>query len=187
LQDDDLIFDPEGKQTAAQAPLIETHQDDSLFHRIKRGVWDLFTSLSTTTTTTQAPSGINFLLIERNRIIILSCITILYFLLLEVSKTLTLFFLSYVIIQFFNCPILYSIVQKKENEVENQDIDKSIILNGDEGNHTLDQPEVPGAETSIGGIERLTLEKNEDNDEADDDEVYIHRFENVLSFDFFIY
>jgi len=41
---------------------------------------------------------------------------------------------------------------------------------------------VPGAETSIGGIERLTLEKNEDNDEADDDEVYIYRFENVLTF-----
>jgi len=62
-------------------------------------------------------------------------------------------------------------------------------LNGDEGNHTLDQPEVPGAETSIGGSERLTLEKNEDNDEADDDEVYIYiyRFENVLPLDFFIF
>jgi len=59
-------------------------------------------------------------------------------------------------------------------------------LNGDEGNHTLDQPEVPGAETSIGGIERLTLEKNEDNDEADD-EVYIYHFENVLPLDFFIF
>ncbi|XP_039313929.1 basement membrane-specific heparan sulfate proteoglycan core protein isoform X5 [Solenopsis invicta] len=115
-EDDDLIFDPEGKQTAAQAPLIETHQDHSLFHRIKRGVWDFFTS-SSTTTTTQAPPG-----------------------------------------------------QKEEDEDQNQDIDKSVILNvGVEGNHTLDQPETPNAKTGIGGIERLILEKNEDNDEADDE------------------
>lgn len=67
FQDDDLIFDPEGKQTAAQAPLIETHSDDSLFHRIKRGFFDIFTLPSTTTTTTtQAPSGINSLLIRCN-------------------------------------------------------------------------------------------------------------------------
>ncbi|XP_011864485.1 PREDICTED: basement membrane-specific heparan sulfate proteoglycan core protein isoform X4 [Vollenhovia emeryi] len=116
-EDDDLIFDPEGKQTAAQAPLIEKQQDDSLFHRIKRGVWDLFTSPSTTTsTTTQVPPD------------------------------------------------------QKEEEDENQDIDKSVILTvGDEGNLTLDQPEAPSAETGIGGIERLTLEKNEDNNEADDE------------------
>jgi hypothetical protein len=117
-EDDDLIFDPESKQTAAQAPLIETHQDHSLFHRIKRGVWEFFTSPSTTTTTTtQAPSD-----------------------------------------------------QKEEDgEDQNQDIDKSVILNvGDAGNLTLDQPEALSAE-SIGGIERLTLEKNENIDEADDE------------------
>ncbi|XP_024875337.1 basement membrane-specific heparan sulfate proteoglycan core protein-like isoform X2 [Temnothorax curvispinosus] len=113
-EDDDLIFDPEGKQTAAQAPLIETHQDDSLFHRIKREVLDFFTSSSTTT---QAPSD-----------------------------------------------------SKEEDGDQNQDIDKSVILNvGDKGNFTLDQPEAPSAETGIGGIERLTLEKNDDNSEADDE------------------
>lgn len=80
------------------------------------------------------------------------------------------FLLSCIIIRFFNCPTLYSIDQKEEDEDQNQDIDKSVILNvGDEGNHTLDQPQTPSAETSIGGIERLTLEKNEDNDEADDE------------------
>ncbi|XP_071582302.1 basement membrane-specific heparan sulfate proteoglycan core protein isoform X3 [Temnothorax nylanderi] len=113
-EDDDLIFDPEGKQTAAQAPLIETHQDDSLFHRIKREVLGFFTSSSTTT---QAPPD-----------------------------------------------------SKEEDGDQNQDIDKSVILNvGDKGNFTLDQPEAPSAETGIGGIERLTLEKNEDNSEADDE------------------
>ncbi|KAG5320306.1 PGBM protein, partial [Acromyrmex heyeri] len=115
--DDDLIFDPEGKQTAVQAPLIETHQDDSFFHRIKRGVLDLITLLSTTTTTTPPPPD------------------------------------------------------QEENEIQNQDIDKSVILNvGDEGNHTLDQPEVPNAKTGIGVIQKLILEKNEDNDEADEHE-----------------
>ncbi|XP_018343803.1 PREDICTED: basement membrane-specific heparan sulfate proteoglycan core protein isoform X2 [Trachymyrmex septentrionalis] len=116
LEDDDLIFDPEGKQTAAQAPLIETHQDDSFFHRIKRGVSDLFTLARGIATTT--PSD-----------------------------------------------------QEEENEIQNQDIDKSVILNvGDEGNHTVDQPEVPNAKTGIGVIQRLVLEKNENNDEADEHE-----------------
>ncbi|XP_070527636.1 basement membrane-specific heparan sulfate proteoglycan core protein isoform X6 [Cardiocondyla obscurior] len=116
-EDDDLIFDPEGKQTAVQAPLIETRQDNSLFHRIKRGFRDFFTLSSTTTTTsTPTPSG-----------------------------------------------------QKEDGETQNQHIDKSVILNDGERNFTLDQPEVPSAETSIGGIERLTLEKDEDNDEADDE------------------
>ncbi|XP_032663569.1 basement membrane-specific heparan sulfate proteoglycan core protein-like isoform X7 [Odontomachus brunneus] len=56
-EDDDLIFDPDGKQLPAQAPLIETQQDQSFFHRIKRGFWNFFEpqSSSTTTTTTQTP------------------------------------------------------------------------------------------------------------------------------------
>lgn len=61
FQDDDLIFDPEGKQPALQAPMIETHQDESLLHRIKRGFFDLFSASSTTT---QASPGINFFLIK---------------------------------------------------------------------------------------------------------------------------
>ncbi|RLU19726.1 hypothetical protein DMN91_008283 [Ooceraea biroi] len=54
-EDDDLIFDLEGKQPTLQVPLIETHQQESLFHRIKRGIWDFFGAPSSTTTTTQAP------------------------------------------------------------------------------------------------------------------------------------
>ncbi|XP_025163883.1 basement membrane-specific heparan sulfate proteoglycan core protein [Harpegnathos saltator] len=56
-EDDDLIFDPDGKQLTAQTPLIETQQDQSLLHRIKRGLWSFFGSpaSTTTTTTTQAP------------------------------------------------------------------------------------------------------------------------------------
>ncbi|XP_011640582.1 basement membrane-specific heparan sulfate proteoglycan core protein isoform X5 [Pogonomyrmex barbatus] len=116
-EDDDLIFDPEGKQIAAQVPLIETHQDDSFFHRIKRGLFDFFVSSSTTTTTTtQAPP----------------------------DQT-----------------------EEEDDENQNQDIDQSVISN--EGNHTLDHPEVPNVKASIGGIERLTLEKNEDNNEVDDE------------------
>lgn len=85
-------------------------------------------------------------------------------------KTLALFFLICIIVQFFNCST-FLIDQKEEDEDQNQDIDKSVILNvGDEGNHTLDHPlETPSAETGIGGTERLTLEKNEDNDEAEDE------------------
>lgn len=62
----------------------------------------------------------------------------------------------------------YSIFSdQKENQ--DQTFDNSVILNalGNEENHTLHQPETPNAETNI-GIERLTLEKDEDNDEIDD-------------------
>ncbi|CAL1682411.1 unnamed protein product [Lasius platythorax] len=114
-EDDDLIFDPEGKQLAVQAPMIETHRDESLLHRIKRGFFDLFSAPSTTT---QAPPD------------------------------------------------------QEENQDQDQTFDNAVILSdhlgGNEGNHTLDQPETPSAETSI-GIERLTLEKSEDDDEVDDE------------------
>ncbi|KAH0951737.1 hypothetical protein HN011_001953 [Eciton burchellii] len=55
--DDDLIFDVEGRQSALQVPLIETHQEESFFHRIKRGIWDFFSTSSSSTTTTQEPPG----------------------------------------------------------------------------------------------------------------------------------
>ncbi|XP_050453317.1 basement membrane-specific heparan sulfate proteoglycan core protein isoform X8 [Cataglyphis hispanica] len=107
-EDDDLIFDPEGKQPALQAPMIETHQDETLLHRIKRGFFDLFSAPSTTT---QAPP---------------------------------------------------------DNQDQDQTFDNSVIFDGNERNHTLDHPETPSAETSI-GIERLTLEKDENNDEENDE------------------
>ncbi|XP_072758586.1 basement membrane-specific heparan sulfate proteoglycan core protein isoform X15 [Anoplolepis gracilipes] len=114
-EDDDLIFDSEGKQPAVQAPMIETHQDESLLYRLKRGIFDLFSAPSTTT---EAPPD------------------------------------------------------QKENQDQDQTLDNAVIINdhvsGIEGNRTLDQPETPSAETSI-GIERLTLEKDEDNDEVDDE------------------
>lgn len=87
---------------------------------------------------------------------------------MESLKTFA-FFLICIIIKFFNCPT-FSIDQKEEDEDQHQDIDKSVILNvGDEENHTLDHPlEMPSVETGIGGIERLTLEKNEDNEAEDE-------------------
>ncbi|XP_019884797.1 basement membrane-specific heparan sulfate proteoglycan core protein isoform X13 [Camponotus floridanus] len=118
-EDDDLIFDPEGKQPAVQAPMIEMHQDESFLHRIKRGIFDLFSASSTTT-----PSSSD----------------------------------------------------QKENQ--EQTFDNSVILNGhlngNEENHTLHQPETPNAETN-NGIERLTLETDEDDDEIDNK----HEINNV--------
>lgn len=67
----------------------------------------------------------------------------------------------YIIVQLFN------FLDQKENQ--EQTFDNSVILNGhlgNEENHTLDQPETPNAETN-NGIERLTLETDEDNDEID--------------------
>ncbi|KAG7212470.1 hypothetical protein KM043_012784 [Ampulex compressa] len=57
LQNDDLVFDQDGKQSFGETPLIETHQQRSLYHRIKRGFFDLFRigTTTTTTTTTEAP------------------------------------------------------------------------------------------------------------------------------------
>lgn len=63
---------------------------------------------------------------------------------------------------------LFNFLDGKENQ--DQTFDNSVILSGHLGNdenHTLHQPETPNAETNIGS-ERLTLEKDEDNDEIDD-------------------
>ncbi|XP_060829423.1 basement membrane-specific heparan sulfate proteoglycan core protein-like isoform X3 [Bombus pascuorum] len=56
-ENDDLVFDQDGKQSFGEAPLIESRQQDSLFHRIKRGLWDIFSPSDTTTTTTEAPES----------------------------------------------------------------------------------------------------------------------------------
>ncbi|XP_029051246.2 basement membrane-specific heparan sulfate proteoglycan core protein isoform X2 [Osmia bicornis bicornis] len=54
-QNDDLVFDQDGKQSFNEAPLIETHQQVSILHRLKRGIWDLFgTASSTAAPTTEA-------------------------------------------------------------------------------------------------------------------------------------
>ncbi|KAK1118234.1 hypothetical protein K0M31_015280 [Melipona bicolor] len=54
LQNDDLVFDQDGKQSFGEAPLIETRQHDSIFHRIKRGIFDFFGSAESESTTTEA-------------------------------------------------------------------------------------------------------------------------------------
>ncbi|KOX75587.1 Low-density lipoprotein receptor-related protein 4 [Melipona quadrifasciata] len=54
LQNDDLVFDQDGKQSFGEAPLIETRQHDSFFHRIKRGIFDFFGSDESESTTTDA-------------------------------------------------------------------------------------------------------------------------------------
>ncbi|XP_076481715.1 terribly reduced optic lobes isoform X12 [Bombus vancouverensis nearcticus] len=56
-ENDDLVFDQDGKQSIGEAPLIESRQQDSLFHRIKRGLWDFFGPSESTTTTTEAPES----------------------------------------------------------------------------------------------------------------------------------
>ncbi|XP_076684002.1 terribly reduced optic lobes isoform X2 [Andrena cerasifolii] len=52
---DDLVFDQDGKQSFAETPLIEIHQQESLLHRIKRGFFDVFGLGPSTTTTTETP------------------------------------------------------------------------------------------------------------------------------------
>ncbi|CAL7942484.1 unnamed protein product [Xylocopa violacea] len=54
-ENDDLVFDQDGKQFSGVTAQIETRQQEPLFHRIKRGFFD-FLSPSTSTTTTEAPA-----------------------------------------------------------------------------------------------------------------------------------
>ncbi|XP_076180736.1 terribly reduced optic lobes isoform X6 [Ptiloglossa arizonensis] len=54
-ENDDLVFDQEGRQSFAETPLIESHQQESMLQRIKRGIFDYFAPTTTTTTTTEAP------------------------------------------------------------------------------------------------------------------------------------
>ncbi|XP_014478060.1 PREDICTED: basement membrane-specific heparan sulfate proteoglycan core protein isoform X5 [Dinoponera quadriceps] len=121
-EDDDLIFDPDGKQPAVQTPLIETQHDQSFFHRLKRGLWNNFFGFTTTTTTTttQAPPD------------------------------------------------------PEETIDQDQDIDDSVFVNTKDGNHTFAQPETSSARNGV--IERLTLDKI-DNDDDDDDEEAEHNNE----------
>lgn len=60
LQNDDLVFDQDGKQSFGEAPLIETRQHDSFFHRIKRGIYDFFGSAESETeyATTKASGSV---------------------------------------------------------------------------------------------------------------------------------
>ncbi|XP_076237453.1 uncharacterized protein LOC143181108 [Calliopsis andreniformis] len=53
---DDLVFDQDGKQSFAQT-LIETRQQDSMLHRIKRQFWNIFGSGPTTTVTESPTDG----------------------------------------------------------------------------------------------------------------------------------
>lgn len=53
-QNDDLVFDQDGKQSLDEIPLIETRQQDSILHRLRRGLFDFF---NPTTSTSTEPSG----------------------------------------------------------------------------------------------------------------------------------
>ncbi|XP_067214275.1 basement membrane-specific heparan sulfate proteoglycan core protein isoform X33 [Linepithema humile] len=58
----------------------------------------------------------------------------------------------------------------QQKEDQDQVIDNAVILHGDNGNHTLDQPEEPSAENLAAGVsERLTREKNKDAGDVDDE------------------
>ncbi|PBC30144.1 Basement membrane-specific heparan sulfate proteoglycan core protein [Apis cerana cerana] len=52
-QNDDLVFDQDGKQSLDEIPLIETRQQDSILHRLRRRFLDFFNP--TTSTSTEAP------------------------------------------------------------------------------------------------------------------------------------
>ncbi|XP_078043463.1 terribly reduced optic lobes isoform X5 [Augochlora pura] len=52
LENDDLVFDQDGKQSLGETPLIESRHHDSLLHRIKRQFFSFFAPAGTTTTTT---------------------------------------------------------------------------------------------------------------------------------------
>ncbi|CAK9818275.1 Low-density lipoprotein receptor-related protein 1B [Anthophora quadrimaculata] len=52
-ENDDLVFDQDDKQTFNEAPLIETHQQESFLHRIRRRFLNMFSS------STEAPDGEN--------------------------------------------------------------------------------------------------------------------------------
>ncbi|XP_017794098.1 PREDICTED: basement membrane-specific heparan sulfate proteoglycan core protein isoform X2 [Habropoda laboriosa] len=55
-ENDDLVFDQDGKQFFDEAPLIETYQQQSLLRRITRGILDFFTPYSSSSNTTEAPA-----------------------------------------------------------------------------------------------------------------------------------
>ncbi|XP_054009839.1 basement membrane-specific heparan sulfate proteoglycan core protein-like isoform X3 [Hylaeus anthracinus] len=53
FENDDLVFDQEGKQSFDESPLIVSHGvQESILHRIKRGLFDFFGPPTSTTTTT---------------------------------------------------------------------------------------------------------------------------------------
>ncbi|XP_043797108.1 basement membrane-specific heparan sulfate proteoglycan core protein-like isoform X11 [Apis laboriosa] len=56
-QNDDLVFDQDGKQSLDEIPLIETRQQDSILHRLRRGFLDFFSP--TTSTSTEKPGKNN--------------------------------------------------------------------------------------------------------------------------------
>ncbi|XP_012342709.1 basement membrane-specific heparan sulfate proteoglycan core protein isoform X12 [Apis florea] len=56
-QNDDLVFDQDGKQSLDEIPLIETRQQDSILHRLRRGFLDFFNP--TTSTKTSEPGENN--------------------------------------------------------------------------------------------------------------------------------
>ncbi|XP_076378249.1 terribly reduced optic lobes isoform X5 [Megalopta genalis] len=62
-ENDDLVFDQDGKQSLGETPLIESRHHDSLLHRIKRGFFSFFapatTTTAATTTSTEAASEAN--------------------------------------------------------------------------------------------------------------------------------
>ncbi|XP_076230674.1 terribly reduced optic lobes isoform X32 [Nomia melanderi] len=57
-ENDDLVFDQDGKQSYIETPLIESRQQESFLHRIKRNLFSIFNPLSTNTTTEPPPEFI---------------------------------------------------------------------------------------------------------------------------------
>ncbi|XP_026298186.1 basement membrane-specific heparan sulfate proteoglycan core protein isoform X15 [Apis mellifera] len=58
-QNDDLVFDQDGKQSLDEIPLIETRQQDSILHRLRRGLFDFFNPTTSTSTEPSEPGENN--------------------------------------------------------------------------------------------------------------------------------
>ncbi|XP_023290722.1 basement membrane-specific heparan sulfate proteoglycan core protein [Orussus abietinus] len=61
-ENDDLVFDQDLRQSVVEVPLIEKQTEDSIFHRIKRGLFDWFKPVTETpkVTTTEEPPAMTY-------------------------------------------------------------------------------------------------------------------------------
>ncbi|XP_035741560.1 basement membrane-specific heparan sulfate proteoglycan core protein-like isoform X34 [Vespa mandarinia] len=58
-ENDDLVFDQDGKQSSLEIPLIEKHEEQSIFHRIKRSFFSFFDPFVSATTTNTSDTNVD--------------------------------------------------------------------------------------------------------------------------------
>ncbi|KAL2716888.1 basement membrane-specific heparan sulfate proteoglycan core protein isoform X33 [Vespula squamosa] len=57
VYNDDLVFDQDGKQSSLEIPLIEKHEEQSIFHRIKRSFFSFFDPFLSATAATNTSAA----------------------------------------------------------------------------------------------------------------------------------